>query len=65
MLRVLIEHETATVDELRAAWGEYKAEEGTIRWQVGELKKTLKNLFGDFPGELIEATGTGYKLNLR
>jgi hypothetical protein len=65
VLRVLVAHETATVDDLRTAWSDYKAEDSTIRWQVGELKKSLKGAFRDFPGELIEATGSGYKLLLR
>ncbi|QJX01234.1 helix-turn-helix domain-containing protein [Frigoriglobus tundricola] len=65
VLRVLVENETATVDDLRAAWGDYKAEESTIRWQIGELKKALKAAFPDYPGELIEATGNGYRLLIR
>ncbi len=65
VLRVLVENETATVDDLRTAWDGYQAEESTIRWQVGELRKALKKLFGDFPGELIESTGAGYRLLLR
>lgn len=65
VLRVLAASELVTVDELRAAWSGYKAEDATVRWQVGELKKALKKLFGDFEGELIEATGAGYRLLLR
>jgi DNA-binding response OmpR family regulator len=65
VLRVLAAGDIVTVDELRTAWGEYRAEESTIRWQVSELRKTLKKFFGDFPGDLIESTGTGYRLLLR
>lgn len=65
VLRVLAGGDVVSVDELRAAWGDYNAEDGTIRWQVGELRKVLKKQFGDFPGELIESTGAGYRLVLK
>ena len=65
LLRVLIEKESATVDELRPAWKGSIVEESTIRWTVGELKKSLKKLFGDFPGDLIKSSGEGYSLQLR
>lgn len=65
VLRVLVGCDIASADDLRAAWDGYPAEEGTIRWQVGELRKALKRQFGDFPGDLIESTGTGYRLLLR
>jgi hypothetical protein len=41
-------------------------EENTIRWTVGELKKSLRKCFADYPGELVEAVkGGGYALQVR
>lgn len=65
VLRVLIEKDVATVENLRVAWDGYKAEDSTIRWQVGELKKVLKKQFPDFEGDVIEGTGNGYRLLIR
>jgi hypothetical protein len=53
------------VDQLAAAWADYKPEPGTVRGVVIELRKTLKNLFPEWEGETIEATGEGYTLLLR
>lgn len=65
VLRVLIEKEVATVDDLRVAWEPYRPEDGSVRWTVGELKKSLREAFGEFDGEIVAATGGGYQLKLR
>lgn len=65
VLRVLIEKEVATLEDLRAAWGGTVIEDGTIRWQIVELRKTLAAAFPDYPGDTIPATGNGYSLQIR
>ncbi|MCE9564904.1 MAG: hypothetical protein K8U57_22960 [Planctomycetes bacterium] len=65
VLRVLIAHDPAGVNELRAAWEGYPAEEKTIRWQIGELRKSLKTAFPDYPDDPLPATGEGYSLRIR
>lgn len=65
VLKVLAGTEVADTDDLRTAYGGYQCEDATIRWQIGELRKALKKAVPDFPGEVIEATGSGYRLVLR
>ncbi|WP_439627580.1 hypothetical protein [Gemmata sp.] len=65
LLKVLIREDVADVDQLRPAWKGSVVEVKTIQWTVGELKKSLKELFGDFPGDIIVPTGSGYSLQLR
>jgi hypothetical protein len=65
VLAILIGRETARTHELRAGWDGYQVEESSVRWQVAELRKTLKALFPEFEGEPIISTTTGYRLVLR
>jgi hypothetical protein len=65
VLRVLIDKEVASVDDLRAAWADYRPEDSSVRWTVTELRKALKAAFSDFDGELIQTTGHGYALTLK
>lgn len=53
------------VEDLRAAWADYKPEEKSVRNMVGELKKALRALWPDWEGEVITGTGTGYRLEIR
>ena len=66
VLRVLAEADGPLgFEDLRAAWGNYKAEESTIRWTLAELRKDLKRTFIDLEGDPIENTPAGYTLVIR
>lgn len=66
VLRVLAEaNGPVSVDELRAAWDGYQADESTIRGAVASLRRKLAKLWPDWEGEIIVSTGAGYGLELR
>lgn len=50
--------------ELRKAWEDYEIEEDSIRWQIGQLRKILRDVF-EFEGDPIPAKGSGYFLQIR
>lgn len=55
-----------SADDLRrAAWANYQAEESSVRWTVGELRKVLRAAFPEFPGDPVPADGGGYTLAVR
>lgn len=65
LLKVLAEADgPLTVEQLKVAWLDGIAEDGTIRWTLGELRKALKLLF---PGldDPITSGPEGYSLALR
>lgn len=64
VLRLLIVGRILGPDQLRPAWGGYRVEDGTIRWIVGRLRKSLQEQVPD-AGTVIETTGRGYRLVLR
>ena len=65
LLRLLVEaNSPLSIDKLRAAWDGYPAEESTIRWTLGELRKSLTQLF---PGleEPVPSGPGGYTIAIR
>ena len=54
-------------DQLRRqCWENYRCEESTVRWAVGELRKALRAAFPDHEEPITaDGTGAGYMLNLR
>lgn len=66
VLRVLAEAAgPVSVEELRAAWDGYSADDSTIRGAVASLRKKLEKLWPDWEGDLIVSTGAGYGLEIR
>lgn len=66
VLRVLAEAAgPVSVEELRAAWDGYSADDSTIRGAVAALRKKLEKLWPDWEGDLIVSTGAGYGLEIR
>ncbi len=55
-----------TVEQLRAAWDDYDIAEQTVRWTVGELKKSLAELFPGLAEPVSnDGDGSGYRLLIR
>ena len=63
LLRILAANGPLHVKALRDLWDKHM-EEGTVRWWIGDLRKTLSQLF---PGldEPIATTDDGYVLQIR
>src|SRR6185503_7916522 len=53
-----------TVEQLKAAWEDGIAEEGTVRWTILKLKEALKSLFPQVAEPITNGEG-GYSLALR
>jgi hypothetical protein len=53
-----------TILQLKAAWHDYEAEDGTVRWTIGDLRRTLRELFTDLD-DPVHNGPEGYSLTIR
>jgi hypothetical protein len=65
LLRVLAEATgPITIQQMKAGWHDYDPEDGSVRWTVGDLRKTLKQFFPECE-DPISNDDSGYTLTIK